>query len=282
MYDNVRETMQSVICRIAERIGITPLWRNTLPGDDRTIDLAIRLGSADEEMTALRRGLSSIFDRLRLKDGEAVKGNRLFLLEDGRSFECGKSGKEVDLTALKQALDKTSDPGYCLDALKKHASDLTCVKDGELSLYLQTRLSSAFASAMSVYYQGKFPADDEAAAKENCFILYTADFSGIQNFIYTIIQKNALEMLRARSFFVELVMAHLTAELTEAFGVTQANVLYSGGGHCYVLLPAVNDHLERIKRLHKALNDWCIKYFSNSLSVVWESRLCCSRAGPWC
>ena len=275
MYDNVREAMQSVICRIADRIGITPAWKNTLNCDDRSVDLAIRLGSADEEMTVLRRGLTSIFDRLWLKEGEAVKGNKLFLSEDGRCFECRTSSKESDLKRLKQALDLSSDPEYCLDALKKYASDLTCIKDGELSVYLQTRLSSAFASAMSVYYQGKFPADDETAGKENCLVLYTADFSGIQNFIYTIIQMNALKMLRARSFFVELVMAHLTAELTETFGVTQANVLYSGGGHCYVLLPAVSDHLERINRLHKALNDWCIEYFSNSLSVVWECCPCC-------
>lgn len=41
------------------------------------------------------------------------------------------------------------------------------------------------------------------------------DISGIQNFIYSIGDKGALKGLRARSFYLEIMMEHIIDELLE-------------------------------------------------------------------
>ena len=73
--------------------------------------------------------------------------------------------------------------------------------------------------------------------QNDVFLLYTADFSHIQKFLYTVHTENALRSLRSRSFFLELLMEHYLDELLAGCGVSRANLIYSGGGHCYVLLP---------------------------------------------
>ena len=45
--------------------------------------------------------------------------------------------------------------------------------------------------------------------REPAFLLYTADFSRIQRFIYTVHTEGALRSLRSRSFFLELLMEAL-------------------------------------------------------------------------
>lgn len=73
--------------------------------------------------------------------------------------------------------------------------------------------------------------------REPAFLLYTADFSRIQRFIYTVHTESALRSLRSRSFFLELLMEHYMDELLDSCGLTRTNIIYSGGGHCYLLLP---------------------------------------------
>ena len=59
------------------------------------------------------------------------------------------------------------------------------------------------------------------------------DISGIQSFIYTIGEKGALKGLRARSFYLEIMMEHIVDELLEKLSLSRANLIYTGGGHCY-------------------------------------------------
>ncbi|WP_234901075.1 hypothetical protein, partial [Mycobacterium tuberculosis] len=67
------------------------------------------------------------------------------------------------------------------------------------------------------------------------FLLTTFDVSGIQDFIYTIHSSGAAKMLRARSFYLEMLTEHLIDELLARVGLSRANLNYSGGGHAYLL-----------------------------------------------
>jgi CRISPR-associated protein Csm1 len=66
--------------------------------------------------------------------------------------------------------------------------------------------------------------------------LIAGDLSGIQKFIYTISSDGALKSLRARSFFLELVTIEIVHRLIESLQLTQANIIYAGGGNIYILL----------------------------------------------
>jgi len=238
--------------------------------------------AAKGTMTASgKRGLSSIFDMLNVTQGEAAAGNILRYDDTQRVFiRCGPdtelsdSSHLSDVDTMRKKLSAVHDISGKFAFLKKYAADLPCTPSGELSLYGYARLWAAFASALALYYEEKGAVPTDTLSAENAFVLYTADFSGIQNFIYTIINEKALKTLRAKSFFIELVMAQLTSEIISCFGLTEANVLYSGGGHCYLLLPAVSGYREKLQQLHDSLNQWSMENFSNSLSVIWETQEC--------
>ena len=67
-------------------------------------------------------------------------------------------------------------------------------------------------------------------------MLYSLDISGIQKFIYTINIQGALKTLRARSFYLEIFMEHILDELLDKLELSRANIIYTGGGHCYLIL----------------------------------------------
>lgn len=80
--------------------------------------------------------------------------------------------------------------------------------------------------------------DHEAVFRgEAVFLMVTADMSGIQRFIYTVATAGAQRSLRSRSFFLEVLMEHYVDEVLSACGLSRANLIYSGGGHCYLLCP---------------------------------------------
>lgn len=70
-------------------------------------------------------------------------------------------------------------------------------------------------------------------------MLFSADISGIQNFIYNIGGKGVLKGLRARSFYLEILMESAIDEFLERLELTRCNVIYTGGGiHiCFCRVP---------------------------------------------
>ena len=115
----------------------------------------------------------------------------------------------------------------------------------DVSLYDHLKVTAAVSACISEYLlaQGidnwrdylQSPTSD--FRKTNAFLLYTADISGIQKFIYTVATRGAQRALRSRSFFLELFMENYIDLVLDACGLSRANLLYSGGGHCYLLLP---------------------------------------------
>lgn len=156
----------------------------------------------------------------------------------------------------------------------------------DISLYDHVKLTAALASCISRYVQEKntdnlkeylFVHGKDFEAEE-AFLLFSMDISGIQKFIYTIATKKALRTLRARSFYLEILMEHMIDSLLEKNGLSRANLIYSGGGHCYLLLPntenvkkAVDDYLEE-------MNTWFREQFGTALYVAGAYEPCSSLA----
>lgn len=103
---------------------------------------------------------------------------------------------------------------------------------------------------------------------EPMFLLFSMDISGIQSFIYTVGESGALKGLRARSFYLEVMMEHMIDELLDKVSLSRANLIYSGGGHCYMLLPNTEDTIQAIRTYEKELNQWFIENFDIALYVA--------------
>lgn len=104
--------------------------------------------------------------------------------------------------------------------------------------------------------------------EQQMFLLYSMDMSGIQSFIYTIGSKGALRGLRARSFYLELIMEHIIDELLDKLSLSRSCLIYSGGGHCYILLPNIAAVKDIIDKHNREVNSWFIKNFDIALYIA--------------
>ncbi len=138
---------------------------------------------------------------------------------------------------------------------------------GDISFYDKLKINTALSSCLYLLKDrdNSYNAED---SNKNHFVLLSGDISGIQKFIYTISSKGALKSLRARSFYLEIMLEHIADEILEYFHLTRANLLYTGGGHFYIILPNFEDINEKISNIMQKLNDWFIYNFSIDLYIA--------------
>ena len=155
-------------------------------------------------------------------------------------------------------------------------------KSADISLYDHSKMTAAYASAITQYMKEKGGADCREVPLENsddfygkkAFLLISADLSGIQKFIYTIHSEGALRMLRSRSFYLEIIMEHLIDLMLDRMDLTRANLIYSGGGHCYILAANTQAAMETIDICRRIVNDFFLDKFDISLYAAIASVPC--------
>ena len=163
----------------------------------------------------------------------------------------------------------------------------TCAGESpDISLYDHLKTTAAIGACISEYllssgernYKKRLFLEEAAFRKENAFLLYSADISGIQKFLYTVASDKALRSLRSRSFFLELLMEHYADELLLACGVSRTNLLYSGGGHCYILLPNTESVKAALSAWNQRFNAWLSGEFGVSLFLAHGWTECSGKA----
>lgn len=155
----------------------------------------------------------------------------------------------------------------------------------DISLFDHVKLTAAAASCILAYgkengitdYREAFYKNSQRFYEEKAFLLASVDMSGIQNFIYTIATKNALRTLRARSFYLEIMMEHLTDELLGKMGLSHGNLIYSGGGRCYMLLPNTEECRQVFDQFLADTNQWFLEHFQTALYIAGAYEACSSQ-----
>ncbi|MBQ7264711.1 MAG: type III-A CRISPR-associated protein Cas10/Csm1 [Firmicutes bacterium] len=143
----------------------------------------------------------------------------------------------------------------------------------DISLYDHLKLTAAFGLCIEQYlteyglnnYKAELYENAKDFYTQKAFLIYSLDISGIQSFIYNIASKGALKGLRARSFYLEILMESSVDELLDRLELCRANVLYTGGGHTYMLLPNTENTKEKIASFEKELNKWFMDNFGSQL-----------------
>ncbi|MBQ9065063.1 MAG: type III-A CRISPR-associated protein Cas10/Csm1 [Blautia sp.] len=146
----------------------------------------------------------------------------------------------------------------------------------DISLFDHCKITAAYASSIFGFLQDKGISNykeylyQRAADfyKEKVFLLISLDISGIQSFIYTIHSEGALRMLRSRSFYLEILMEHMIDELLEKLNLSRANLIYSGGGHCYILAANTEQTRMTVSALKEQCNDFFLREFGVALYVA--------------
>jgi len=189
---------------------------------------------------------------------------------------------EKDFLQIKEHLT----PDNLLVLLEKHTSFIpseTRVVKGkvesypDVSLFDHLKLTAAIAAAIDLYLEENYPekyrkndllTDEIQNIKDKKFLLIGGDFSGVQNFIYTISSKGALKTLRARSFFLEVLTEHVISQFLESAFLPRANVIYSGGGRFYILSPNIMSIKELLFNLTERMNEWLFDKFRGKLCLI--------------
>lgn len=146
----------------------------------------------------------------------------------------------------------------------------------DISLFDHVKITAAVASCIEQYLKEQGETDYRETLFHNTqesydremFLLYSMDISGIQNFIYSISDKGALKGLRARSFYLEIMMEHVIDELLEKLSLSRANLIYTGGGHCYMLLPNTDKVKQILEKYENEVNQWLLETFDIALYIA--------------
>ena len=146
----------------------------------------------------------------------------------------------------------------------------------DISLYDHVKLTTALASSIYYYlvenniedYRDTLFKKSVEFYNQPVFQLLKFDISGVQNFIYTIRDKKAATMLRSRSFYLEILAENLIDEMLNNLGLSRANVLYSGGGGAYLLLPNTSEINKKLKLVEAEINTFLRTTFGSELYIA--------------
>lgn len=255
-----------------------------------------RIKEEDDYQAANKTPLASIFNRLNGNQGNYYYKPAILNPETGINYpsDAVSNLKDEDrfriLKNLEEALGGISkgEMGIngILEVLETNLSFISSAAHGsektDISLFDHLKLTAAIAAALAEYLMDQGSEDyrnimhnrEDEILNEKIFTLYSMDISGIQDFIYTISSKGALKALRSRSFYLEIVLEHLIDELLSEISLSRASLLYSGGGHAYLLLPNTYSSQDSFHKFEQKTNRWFLETYGTALFMASGSYAC--------
>ena len=222
--------------------------------------------------------LNSIFNVVKVKKNNIKKTFKLFDF-DKNNFNMPTS-HDIKLTNsdYKKVLDyiknnlssfkENINPeklAVVLEACCSYFPSSSYVDTPDVSYYDHVKLTAAVAACFYLYDKEKEIKDYKkeyflkADRNTKKFLLVSGEFSGIQNFIYTISSKMAMKSLRGRSFYLELFSEHIIDEILSELELSRVNLLYSGGSHFYLLLPNTEKSKEVLEKYKEKINNFILE-----------------------
>lgn len=148
----------------------------------------------------------------------------------------------------------------------------------DVSLYDHTKLTAGIAACLQLYVEEHPAASLSSLRQQETFLLVSGDLSGVQKFIYTIPSVGALKSLRGRSFYLDILLEHAADEILAHVGVSRSFLLYTGGGHFYLLLPNTESCRSFLKAFASNINDWFLAHVGTRLYLAMAWTPCTAEA----
>lgn len=237
------------------------LIKNTLelmPGSEILLN-QFQASYKEDEIKPLFK-LESIFTKLKISS-EITLENKHYLppIFDFDSLNLPEQESNINYERVQKIAPKfdqystSSESELLLNVLQKYGGFLPILNNDNCAMPLYEYVK--LAAALATNYAGDFR-------------LVVGDLSGIQDFIYTISSENALKVLRARSFYLELMMKTVAYEICDNLKLTSANIFYAGGGNFLLLLPESDELNQKLNLYYKAINGYFSKQFHGNLHLT--------------
>lgn len=214
------------------------------------------------------KDINKAFNYPRTDISLATNSNYEALLNKIKSYFITKDISQISINQLLQIIEE----GFSYLPSSTNRAEVC-----DISLYVHSKITSAVASCMKLYFDEQqiqdykkycFNSGSKIFRNEKIYLLVSGDISGIQDFIYTIPSKGALKTLRGRSLYIDLLLEEFIDEYLEQIGLSRANVLYSGGGHFYILAPNIEDTKKAIDKLQAKMNRWLMENIGINLYLA--------------
>ena len=214
------------------------------------------------------KDINKAFNYPRTDISLATNSNYEALLNKIKSHFITKDISQISINQLLQIIEE----GFSYVPSSTNRAEVC-----DISLYVHSKITSAVASCMKLYFDEQqiqdykkycFNSGSKIFRNEKIYLFISGDISGIQDFIYTIPSKGALKTLRGRSLYIDLLLEEFIDEYLEQIGLSRANVLYSGGGHFYILAPNIEDTKKAIDKLQAKMNRWLMENIGINLYLA--------------
>ncbi|MGI6077418.1 MAG: type III-A CRISPR-associated protein Cas10/Csm1 [Fastidiosipilaceae bacterium] len=207
--------------------------------------------------------------------------NQLPLPQNEKNTVSAKLYDEILAQLKTDIAQNRSSPGFenrllnSLEQLTSYIQHTDKRASSDVSFFIRSKLTAALSLSIYDYLQANHPSPSQLTSQtfseledEDCFMLVTLDFSGIQTFIYTITSKGALKGLRARSFYLDILMEVANDDLLEQLNLSRSNLLYAGGGTSYLIAANTAENRQAVEAFCKMWNDWLMSLFDTDLYLA--------------
>lgn len=224
----------------------------------------ISAGKRDESTKEIAAPLLSLFSLVDIKKGSLPKSafyspqslslDRNVIFPDDKMHELASAYKSsweslINDISLAQGIEDVESYSTTLFyLLKKHtwAIPLSASQENQdISLFDHSRIACAIAACLMKENANPDEVSSELISKnaaKDRFLLVAGDVSGIQDFLYTITSKGAAKGLRGRSLYLQLLSEAAAKFMLRELDYPLANLIYSGGGHFYILISSADEN----------------------------------------
>lgn len=140
------------------------------------------------------------------------------------------------------------------------------------SLYEHSKSVSALSSCLYLYHKENDSLRNESIKnrEESKFLLVLCDLSGIQKYIFRIAHfggSNVSKRLRARSFYLQVLIHIITQKILDSCNVCFLNCIMKAGGNSFLLLPNIKNTHDQLEKTQSEIQNWLQQEFNGEISL---------------
>ena len=140
----------------------------------------------------------------------------------------------------------------------------------DIALFDHLKTTTAIGSCIYLYMKEK--GEQSIGDKTEYFILISGNISGDQDFIFNVSSPQFARMgmakrLRGRSFYTNLLNENLARIIIDRLELTDANILWSGGGNFLIISPNTNKTKNILDEYEEEIGKFLFEKYGNKLSL---------------
>ncbi len=156
----------------------------------------------------------------------------------------------------------------CLVANYAHCPNINATGTSDISFATHTITASAIAVCSASYAADCGKKFDEIAEDEKFAVVIGAEFSKIQDFIFSVTSSKAAKFVKGRSFLIS-VLAHIYCEhILRKLELPNTQIIYVGGGNFFIMLPNTLQNRTFLRENFSIINRNLVKKFGGKIYIT--------------